>query len=107
MSGRRKAYGKLAKPIYATDVEWETIRERAAERGLTISEFILACAEVPDRNLADASRLSEDERERLRELMEWIAGEITSPIPKTDGSFPDPTPRQAIRMLELMGREVT
>ena len=107
MSGRRKSYGKVSKPIYATDVEWESIRERAAERGLTISEFILACAEVPGRNRADASRLSDEERARLSDLMEWIADEVTGPIPKTAGSYPEPTPRQAVRLLDLMGRDGT
>ena len=113
MSRRSKPTNKVSKPIRATDVEWETIRARARERGMDMSEFILACAMAPGWNApghdGKGGGLHWTMQARLLDLLEWIADEIGRPYPASGNDRGEtagtgPTPRQAVRAIQMMGR---
>lgn len=115
MARRTFRKGKVSKPFYATNVEWERIKERATARNMSVSEFILACAlpptpPPPEKPEGGSQGLSASERKRLLVLMEQVARQICDPYPPTPGQQPMPgqgdmfetmTPRKAINFIRL------
>ena len=100
---------KRAMPLYATDAEWETIKERATASNLTVSEYILACTAIPDADVTPATPgegLSAEEWKRLQTATENLAAHLATPFPPSEQSdlfyAEEVTPRQAIHALCLM-----
>jgi class 3 adenylate cyclase/uncharacterized protein (DUF1778 family) len=60
-------------PVQATENEWATIDLRAANANKSRSEFMLACAQVPDELADDQLRLNNSEHREMYYLIQDIA----------------------------------
>ena len=86
--------------VSCTDREWEAIRSRAEEAGMSLSQFVVGCALAGDEAVTPLV-LTEDEQRRLysrvnRLLLACL--DLTAPLPGTDVTL-----REAVEFLWRAG----